>query len=57
MQKAHNALELWFDVEKRYLTTAKADYNGAEKLWFDVEKRYLTTTAKTQSLAASCGLM
>ena len=34
---------LWFDVEKRYNTTAIADKYAVSELWFDVEKRYNTT--------------
>ena len=35
--------KLWFDVEKRYLTTFREQIADAHVLWFDVEKRYLTT--------------
>ena len=35
--------KLWFDVEKRYLTTIAARRCRWRQLWFDVEKRYLTT--------------
>ena len=34
---------LWFDVEKRYLTTLANPISASYQLWFDVEKRYLTT--------------
>ena len=34
---------LWFDVEKRYLTTRHGLRRKSALLWFDVEKRYLTT--------------
>ena len=34
---------LWFDVEKRYLTTLNGGDIYRILLWFDVEKRYLTT--------------
>ena len=34
---------LWFDVERRYLTTRQATKEEVEELWFDVERRYLTT--------------
>ena len=34
---------LWFDVEKRYLTTVIQRRLITVQLWFDVEKRYLTT--------------
>ena len=37
-------LWLWFDVEKRYLTTGVLWITYWDWLWFDVEKRYLTTT-------------
>ena len=35
--------ELWFDVEERYNTTARAQIDLLYKLWFDVEERYNTT--------------
>ena len=37
--------ELWFDVEKRYNTTAVSQLTTIVMLWFDVEKRYNTTLA------------
>ena len=37
---------LWFDVEKRYLTTELPIIERNIELWFDVEKRYLTTDAR-----------
>ena len=36
-------MKLWFDVEKRYLTTDPDLFDNEDPLWFDVEKRYLTT--------------
>ena len=36
---------LWFDVEKRYKTTADEQKKQGKALWFDVEKRYKTTLA------------
>ena len=34
---------LWFDVERRYLTTLSLYQQKGKELWFDVERRYLTT--------------
>ena len=48
---------LWFDVEKRYLTTKGAATAGYKGLWFDVEKRYLTTMRERDDRGNSCGLM
>ena len=48
---------LWFDVEKRYLTTLFISLYQKEKLWFDVEKRYLTTKVEKVEMLTSCGLM
>lgn len=38
----YNFMMLWFDVEKRYDTTARHHHGLAAELWFDVEKRYNT---------------
>ena len=37
-------VELWFDVESRYMTTMTKNYFTLGELWFDVESRYMTTT-------------
>ena len=44
---------LWFDVEKRYLTTAIQEAALAAQLWFDVEKRYLTTEIRCDAVSNS----
>ena len=36
-------LQLWFDVESRYMTTDLMMTMTKERLWFDVESRYMTT--------------
>ncbi len=48
---------LWFDVEKRYLTTFTSPVETFEMLWFDVEKRYLTTNVFFCDVFIGCGLM
>ncbi len=35
--------QLWFGVEKGYLTTDALERMGYAELWFGVEKGYLTT--------------
>ena len=43
MCRLKKSRRLWFDVEKRYNTTADLIEQLLNKLWFDVEKRYNTT--------------
>ena len=40
---------LWFDVERRYLTTELNLPYNVEELWFDVERRYLTTKRRNSA--------
>ena len=49
--------QLWFDVEKRYLTTLRRYCLQKQGLWFDVEKRYLTTLSLKRKVRKGCGLM
>ena len=34
---------LWFDVEKKTITTSLRQWSSGLKLWFDVEKKTITT--------------
>ena len=48
---------LWFDVEKKTITTEAVEDVEKRKLWFDVEKKTITTCPITWCLFTCCGLM
>ena len=51
------AVELWFGVEKGYLTTRRPGNHLSLALWFGVEKGYLTTFVGQVTTVVSCGLV
>ena len=50
-------LVLWFDVEKKTITTRVLSNIICKWLWFDVEKKTITTNQLCQLRHRSCGLM
>ena len=50
-------MQLWFDVEKKTITTMKLVGDEIRKLWFDVEKKTITTSFLCFFLCHCCGLM
>ena len=49
--------KLWFDVEKKTITTKQDDSASNPKLWFDVEKKTITTDILRVLFTNGCGLM
>ena len=43
-------MQLWFDVEKKTITTVAESAAKDGLLWFDVEKKTITTTSITVSI-------
>ena len=48
---------LWFDVEKKTITTFSSLTPHPFQLWFDVEKKTITTSVGKVLTATGCGLM
>ena len=49
--------KLWFDVEKKTITTMVQNYDSTDELWFDVEKKTITTNLVNMMCPPCCGLM
>ena len=57
MALCHKHHQLWFDVEKKTITTSIIFPRGVNVLWFDVEKKTITTVEVETTDPESCGLM